>query len=92
MGDRTIVTNGDQTDTILRFPGHRAGTFADALRTREFEPDAPNCTPRISCLMKGNGAHKMSILKPAMAKPASASSLSTRRFGAWAITCTPIAG
>ncbi len=51
FGDRTIVTKAT------------GGTFEDALRTREYEPDAPNYTPRISCLMKGNGAHKMSILK-----------------------------
>ena len=62
FGDRTIVTNGDQTDTVYDFLA-TGGTFEDALRTREFEPDAPNYTPRISCLMKGNGAHKMSILK-----------------------------
>ena len=62
FGDRTIVTNGDQTDTIYDFLA-TGGTFEDALRTREYEPDAPNYTPRISCLMKGNGAHKMSILK-----------------------------
>ncbi len=44
------VTNGDQTDTI--YEGIMAGkSFAEALRTREFEPDAPNLTPRISALL-----------------------------------------
>lgn len=47
-GDKLIVTNGDQTDTIA--DGIAAGgDFISALRTREFEPDAPNFTPRISC-------------------------------------------
>ena len=47
LGDATIVTNGDQTDTIYDFL-QRGGSFADALRTRTFEPDAPNYTPRVS--------------------------------------------
>ena len=46
-GDTTIVTNGDQTDTI-RDALAAGGDFASALRTREFEPDGPNWTPRIS--------------------------------------------
>ena len=60
-----IVTNGDQTDTIYDFI--EAGkTFEDALRTRTFEPDAPNFTPRISGLLsvaEGKAAYKLSILK-----------------------------
>lgn len=61
----TIVTNGDQTDTIVDFM--RAGkSFEDALRTRTFEDDQPNCTPRISGMVKvGGGAceYRLSILK-----------------------------
>ncbi len=60
-----IVTNGDQTDTIRDFLAE-GGTFEDALRTRTFEPDPPNFTPRISGLMTaGEGAlsYRLSILK-----------------------------
>ncbi|MCR4840214.1 MAG: IMP cyclohydrolase [Lachnospiraceae bacterium] len=65
LGNRTIVTNGDQTDTV--FEGMKAGqTFEESLRVREFEPDAPNYTPRISAVLNvGNGNYdfEMSILK-----------------------------
>ena len=65
LGNCTIVTNGDQTDTI--YDGISKGqTFEQALRTREFEPDAPNYTPRISGMMeiaKGTYTYTMSILK-----------------------------
>lgn len=65
LGDHTIVTNGDQTDTI--YDGIKlGGSFASALRTRAFEPDAPNFTPRISGEIElVNGAMRMalSILK-----------------------------
>ena len=47
LGNKTIVTNGDQTDTIYELMNQQQ-TFEQALRTREFEPDAPNYTPRIS--------------------------------------------
>ena len=57
-----IVTNGDQTDTIRDFLG-RGETFEDALRTREFEPDAPNYTPRISGLVTDDGVSRLSILR-----------------------------
>jgi len=64
-GGYTIVTNGDQTDTVYDLM--EAGqSFEEALRTREFEPDAPNYTPRISGLMhidNGNYDISMSILK-----------------------------
>ena len=51
LGEKTIVTNGDQTDTI--YDGLRNGlTFEQSLESREFEPDAPNYTPRISGVMK----------------------------------------
>ena len=65
LGNRTIVTNGDQTDTV--FEGMKAGqTFEESLRVREFEPDAPNYTPRISAVLNvGNGNYdfEMSIIK-----------------------------
>lgn len=53
-----IVTNGDQTDTIRDF-----GDFRKALMTREYEPDQPNCTPRISAILYDNGSVELSILK-----------------------------
>ncbi|MBE6998208.1 MAG: inosine monophosphate cyclohydrolase [Ruminococcaceae bacterium] len=53
-----IVTNGDQTDTI-----RDVGEFRAALMTREFEPDAPNYTPRISALLRDDGSFALSILK-----------------------------
>lgn len=70
FGTSTIVTNGDQTDTIRE--GLAAGkTFAQALHTRTFEPDAPNYTPRISGLVKKDGDYTLSILKSADGDPAS---------------------
>ncbi len=65
----TIVTNGDQTDTI-RDALLAGQTFADALRTREFEPDGPNWTPRISGLVAPDGSYKLSILKSLDGDPA----------------------
>ncbi len=65
LGNKTIVTNGDQTDTIYELMDKQQ-TFEQALRTREFEPDAPNYTPRISGIMHAeNGSYNyaMSILK-----------------------------
>lgn len=65
IADQTIVTNGDQTDTVA--DSLMAGkTFEDALRTRTFEPDAPNYTPRISGLYSvknGKCAYRLSIIK-----------------------------
>ena len=62
FGDMLIVTNGDQTDTI--YEGFEKGiSFADSLKTRTFEPDAPNFTPRISAVINGDGTYSMSILK-----------------------------
>ena len=58
----TIVTNGDQTDTV-RDALLESRTFAAALRTREYEPDGPNYTPRISGLVSPDGSYKLSILK-----------------------------
>ncbi|MCD8017019.1 MAG: IMP cyclohydrolase [Oscillospiraceae bacterium] len=64
-GNRLIVTNGDQTDTI--YDGLAAGkSFSEALVSREFEPDAPNLTPRISAMLTfadGGVSYEMSILK-----------------------------
>ena len=57
-GDTLIVTNGDQTDTIRDF-----GDFRAALSTREFEPDGPNWTPRISAVCHADGRFSLSILK-----------------------------
>ena len=51
LGNKTIVTNGDQTDTIYELMNQQL-TFEQSLRTREFEPDAPNYTPRISGIVK----------------------------------------
>ena len=65
--DVHIVTNGDQTDTVFEELA-RGGSFESALRTRTFEPDGPNWTPRISGILeRGQGAcsYKLSILKSA---------------------------
>ncbi len=62
---QTIVTNGDQTDTVRDFI-LEGKSFEDALRTRTFEPDPPNFTPRISGILEfadGDFSYKMSILK-----------------------------
>ncbi len=58
MGEDLIVTNGDQTDTIRDM-----GDFRAALATREYEPDEPNWTPRISALCRKDGSFSLSILK-----------------------------
>ena len=60
--DKTIVTNGDQTDTVYDFYA-QGKLFCDALFTREFEPDEPNYTPRISGVVRANGDYTLSILK-----------------------------
>ena len=65
LGNKTIVTNGDQTDTIYEGMDKQM-TFEQSLRSREFEPDGPNYTPRISGVMHiegGNYSYAMSILK-----------------------------
>lgn len=70
VGSDTVVTNGDQTDTVR--DGLLAGkVFAQSLKTREFEPDCPNYTPRISGLMHADGSYALSILKSADGDPAS---------------------
>lgn len=65
LGNKTIVTNGDQTDTIYEGMDKQL-TFEQSLRSREFEPDGPNYTPRISGVMhieNGSYHYAMSILK-----------------------------
>ncbi len=72
LGNKTIVTNGDQTDTIYDGLDHQL-TFEQSLRSREFEPDAPNYTPRISGVLHvedGKFSYAMSILKSDNGNPA----------------------
>ena len=64
FGAATIVTNGDQTDTIYEFLAAEK-TFEEALRMRTFEPDPPILTPRISGLVHKDGSYRLSILKSA---------------------------
>ena len=63
-GQGLIVTNGDQTDTVWEYLA-RGESWEAALRTRQFEDDGPNWTPRISGLQAGDGSCKLSILKAA---------------------------
>lgn len=73
LGNKTIVTNGDQTDTIYEGMDKQL-TFEQSLRSREFEPDAPNYTPRISGIMHIEGGkynYAMSILKSNNGDPSS---------------------
>jgi IMP cyclohydrolase len=58
MGDKLVVTNGDQTDTIVE-----KGCFHAGCMAREYEPDAPNYTPRISAVINADGSFELSILK-----------------------------
>ncbi|MCD7764031.1 MAG: IMP cyclohydrolase [Lachnospiraceae bacterium] len=74
LGNDTIVTNGDQTDTIYEGMGRETMplTFEQSLRSREFEPDGPNYTPRISGILhveNGKFDYAMSILKSADGNP-----------------------
>ncbi len=73
LGNKTIVTNGDQTDTIYEGMDRQL-TFDQPLPTREFEPDAPNYTPRISGIMhveNGTYNYALSILKSNNGDPSS---------------------
>lgn len=73
LGNKTIVTNGDQTDTIYEGMDKQL-TFEQSLRCREFEPDEPNYTPRISGVMHIEGGkfnYAMSILKSNQGDPSS---------------------
>ena len=74
FGAATIVTNGDQTDTIYEFLAAEK-TFEEALRMRTFEPDPPILTPRISGLEHKDGSYRLSILKSA-----NGNAESTQRF------------
>ena len=67
-GRDLIVTNGDQTDTVRDYL-LEGRTFTEALHTREFEPDGPNYTPRISALISPDGSFQLSILKSAGGDP-----------------------
>ena len=67
VGQGLIVTNGDQTDTVWEYLA-KGESWEAALRTRQFEDDKPNWTPRISGLQAGDGSYKMSILKAADAE------------------------
>ena len=58
LGDSLLITNGDQTETIQKM-----GDFRKALATREYEPDGPNWTPRISAILNKDGSFTISILK-----------------------------
>lgn len=72
LGNKTIVTNGDQTDTIYKGMDQQM-TFEQSLRSREFEPDGPNYTPRISGILhieNGKYSFAMSILKSSSGNPA----------------------
>ncbi len=71
LGSKTIVTNGDQTDTVYELMDKQQ-TFEQSLRTREYEDDAPNYTPRISGIVhleNGSMNYAMSILKSADGNP-----------------------
>ncbi len=73
LGNQTIVTNGDQTDTIYEGLSRQL-TFEQSLRSREFEPDAPNYTPRISGILQVENkaySYALSILKSADGNPKS---------------------
>ncbi len=75
LGNKTIVTNGDQTDTIYEGMDRQL-TFEQSLRSREFEPDGPNYTPRISGIMhieNGRYNYALSILKSSSGNPDSCS-------------------
>ena len=74
FGAATIVTNGDQTDTIYEFLAAEK-TFEEALRMRTFEPDPPILTPRISGLVHKDGSYRLSSLKSA-----NGNAESTQRF------------
>ena len=68
VGDKLVVTNGDQTDTIRDFLVEGKSSV-EALHTREFEPDPPNYTPRISGILEKDGSFQLSILKSADGDP-----------------------
>ena len=71
-GSRTIVTNGDQTDTVYEYV-REGKSFTEALATREYEPDAPNYTPRISGMVTLDGAggfsYELDVMRNATGQP-----------------------
>ena len=69
VGDTLVATNGDQTDTVAD-AFRSGGSWVRALRTREFEPDGPNYTPRISGMVRPDGSYRLAILKSADGNPA----------------------
>lgn len=75
MGDALVVTNGDQTDTIVGKGDFHAGCMA-----RAYEPDAPNFTPRISCVISPDGSFELSILKRQGGNDTKASDRCVRAF------------
>lgn len=75
MGDALVVTNGDQTDTIVGKGDFHAGCMA-----RSYEPDAPNFTPRISCVISPDGSFELSILKRQGGNDTKASDRCVRAF------------
>lgn len=79
VGRGLIVTNGDQTDTVRDFL-LEGRSFAEALKGRTFEPDAPNYTPRISGLLSPDGSFQLSILKSAGAACAGGAPACCRYF------------
>ncbi|MCD8123888.1 MAG: IMP cyclohydrolase [Lachnospiraceae bacterium] len=84
LGNKTIVTNGDQTDTIYEGMDHQL-TFEQSLRSREFEPDGPNYTPRISGIMhieNNEYNYAMSILKTVNGDPETCSRYTFAYHGA----------
>ena len=68
VGEKLVVTNGDQTDTIRDYLVEGKSSV-EALHTREFEPDPPNFTPRISGILEKDGSFQLSILKSADGDP-----------------------
>lgn len=78
MGDALVVTNGDQTDTIVGKGDFHAGCMA-----RAYEPDAPNFTPRISCVISPDGSFELSLLKRQGGNDPAASDRCVREFFAY---------
>ena len=92
MGRGLIVTNGDQTDTIRDFL-EEGLPFEQALRTREFEPDGPNWTPRISGLLSPDGSYQAVHPQEPPTRPVPAACARFFEYpgpaGRWAISSTP---
>ena len=89
-GNGLIVTNGDQTDTIWEYLA-KGESWESALRTRQFEDDGPNWTPRISGIQANDGSYKMSILKAADPEGNACARFfwSIPQLPVWATSCTP---